>query len=114
MTKCALRLDQAVASGATRAMAPPTWAMKYLTFGRRQGRGLDPRIFSIAAVGEIVEIVALPVVARARREKRIESRLPAREGLAANDIGDRRCRARRSGAVAFSPSSRSPHSRWRK
>ena len=41
------------------------------------------------AVREVGEVVALPVVARARRQQRIERRLPADERVRRDDVGDR-------------------------
>ncbi len=40
-------------------------------------------------IAQLDEVVALPVVARAGRQQRVEGRLPAGERLRAHDVGDR-------------------------
>ena len=50
-------------------------------------------------VGKVGEIMALPVIARAGREQRVERLLPADEGVGTDDIGNRlsdRAQARQS------------------
>ena len=67
----------------------------------------------MAASVSCVEVVALPVVARAGRQQRIERRLPADERMRADEIDDRLAQ-RRSGAAALSPSASAPHSTARR
>ena len=73
-----------------------------LTFRRGQIANACEHGFN-RAVGQRIEIVTFPVIARAGREKRIKHRLPAHKTLAANDIGDGRAEPpeRRRGLFTF-------------
>ena len=83
----------AVAAAGTRVIAPPTCAMNTSHSSVGSVAIASSRI-SIAASLKRHEVVALPVVARARRQQRIERRLPADERHRADDVARSACRSR--------------------
>ena len=86
--KCAVAVRPSRGVGRDARHRPADMRDEHLAFGRGQrAHGAEHRVDR--AVRKVGEVVALPVVARSRRQQRIERCLPAHERVRRNDVGDR-------------------------